>query len=271
MIGQRHGSIWFPVARAPTIPHESCVAPELCSAIVSDMTSLGLQSHGSRLRFDIGEALAAHSLVLRGGFDFTAGDAAPPGLSGAPAKSALLVGQAGAGPWPHFLRWREQQLHAIANPLDTWSRQVIGAVAEKFGVRAVSPSDRPYLPFQQWAMRAEGLKPSPLGILMHPRYGLWHAYRGALLFEHEIALPQAHEAIHLCDACADKPCLKSCPVDAYSAQGFAHETCLAHVRGTKGGPCRTGGCLDRNACPYGTEYRYPPEVQAFHMASFAGL
>ena len=24
-----------------------------------------------------------------------------------------------------------------------------------------------------------------------------------------------------------------------------------------GAPCRDGGCLDRNACPYGTEYRYP--------------
>ena len=33
-------------------------------------------------------------------------------------------------------------------------------------------------------------------------------------------------------------------------------------------PCRTGGCLDRNACPHGTKYRYPPDEQAFHMAAF---
>ena len=181
----------------------------------------------------------------------------------------MLVGQAGAAPWPHFLRWREQQPPTIANPFDSWSRQVIGAVAEAFGARAVSPSDKPYLPFQQWAMRAEGLKPSPLGILMHPLYGLWHAYRGALLFEEEIALPQQGEAIHLCDACVAKPCLKSCPVDAYSRDGFAYQACLAHVRGANGEPCRSGGCLDRNACPYGMEYRYPPDIQAFHMASFA--
>ena len=37
-------------------------------------------------------------------------------------------------------------------------------------------------------MRAEGLKPSPIGILMHPQFGLWHAYRGALLFDVEIEL-----------------------------------------------------------------------------------
>lgn len=216
-------------------------------------------------------ALSAHGLMLRGGFNFAGGEEAPSGLSGAAARSVLLVGQAGAAPWPHFLRWREGQSQTIANPLDAWSREVIGAVAETFGARAASPSDRPYLPFQQWAMRAEGLRPSPLGILMHPQYGLWHAYRGALLFEDEIALQEPRDVIHLCDTCLEKPCLKSCPVDAYSADGFAHGTCLAHVRGQNGAPCRIGGCLDRNACPHGTAYRYPPHVQAFHMAAFAGL
>lgn len=220
---------------------------------------------------EITAALAANGLILRGGFTFADNEAAPDGRSGAAVRSVLLVGQAGAAPWPPFLRWREQQPQAIANPLDSWSRQVIGDVAQAFGARAVSPSDKPYLPFQQWAMRAEGLKPSPLGILMHPRYGLWHAYRGALLFEDEIALPAVGAPLHLCDACIDKPCLKSCPVDAYSTQGFADQACLAHVRGADGAPCRGGGCLDRNACPYGGPYRYPPEVLAFHMTAFANL
>lgn len=219
----------------------------------------------------IAAALSAHGLVLRGGFNFAGAEKAPSDLSGAAAKSILLVGQAGAAPWPHFLRWVEKQSQPIDDPLDRWSREVIGAVAGKFGARAVSPSDRPYLPFQQWAMRAEGLKPSPLGILMHPKYGLWHAYRGALLFEDEIALQEPRDMIHLCDTCLEKPCLKSCPVEAYAADGFAHETCLAHVRGQNGEPCRTGGCLDRNACPYCTDYRYPAEVQAFHMAAFTRL
>ncbi|RUW66268.1 MULTISPECIES: 4Fe-4S dicluster domain-containing protein [unclassified Mesorhizobium] len=220
---------------------------------------------------DISAVLAVDGLILRGGFRFTSQDTAPAGRSGMPARSILLVGQAGAAPWPHFLRWRERQPQAIADPLDTWARGVIGSVAEKFGARAVSPSDRPYLPFQQWAMRAEGLRPSPLGILMHPRYGLWHAYRGALLFEEAIAIPAPEASIHLCDACVDKPCLKSCPVDAYAADGFTNQACLAHVRGADGAPCRSGGCLDRNACPYGSDYRYPADVQAFHMAAFAGL
>jgi epoxyqueuosine reductase QueG len=120
-------------------------------------------------------------------------------------------------------------------------------------------------------MRAEGLKSSPLGILMHPEYGLWHAYRGALLFDVELAVEPVHEPIHVCDLCVGKPCLKACPVDAYTPAGFAYDDCLTHVRGPEGKACRTAGCLDRNACPYGVAYRYPAEVQAFHMKAFAKL
>ena len=212
--------------------------------------------------------LARYGLIPRGGFRFAAGEAAPSGPSGVPARSVLLVGQAGDAPWLHFSRWRRSQPENLADPLDTWSRTVIDWVAAEFSARAVYPSDKPWLPFQQWAMRAEGLKQSPLGILMHPEYGLWHAYRGALLFDVEIPIQAPREVIHLCDLCVGKPCLKACPVGAYSEAGFAYQACLDHVRGPSGEPCRTAGCLDRNACPCGAAYRYSAEAQAFHMAAF---
>jgi hypothetical protein len=218
---------------------------------------------------EIAAALAGNGLIPRGGFNFDAQENPPPAPSGAPAKAVLLIGQAGAAAWPHFSRWLEGQPADLADPLDTWSREVIGEVAKRVGARAVGPNDKPFLPFQQWAMRAEGLRPSPLGILMHPQYGLWHAYRGALLFDHEISFPPAEPVVHLCDICVEKPCLKSCPLDAYYGDGFAYQACLSHVRGGAGKACRVSGCLDRNACPYGTAYRYPAEVQAFHMAAFA--
>lgn len=218
---------------------------------------------------EVGRALHARGLIARGGFNFGASDIAPAGPTGSPAKSVLLVGQAGAGPWAHFLAWREKHPADLADPLDTWARQVLGAVAERFDACAVSPSDRPYLPFQQWAMRAEGLKPSPLGILMHPEYGLWHAYRGALLFDVALDFPQAEKPIHLCDACIGKPCMKACPVGAHSEADFDYAGCLAHVRAATGQECMEHGCLDRNACPHGAGYRYPANVQAFHMRAFA--
>lgn len=216
----------------------------------------------------IDEALFAHGLIVRGGFNFGPDDEVPPGPSGLPARAVVVVGQAGASTWPHFQAWRERQPKDLGHPLDTWSREVIGAVAAQVGARAVSPSDRPFVPFQQWAMRAEGLKPSPLGILMHPRYGLWHAYRGALLFDTEIDIAAGGAAVHLCDACVAKPCLKSCPVGAYSGTGFDYAGCLAHVRSAAGRPCMTNGCFDRNACPHGAAYRYPAEMQMFHMDAF---
>lgn len=216
----------------------------------------------------IASMLSAHGLIPRGGFRFAPEEGAPAGLSGSAAKSVLLVGQAGAAPWPHFLRWRRSQPENLADPLDAWSRAVIDGIAAEFGARAVYPSEKPWLPFQQWAMRAEGLKPSPLGILMHPEYGLWHAWRGALLFDVEIPIQAPRAVSHLCDLCPGKPCLKACPAGAYSEAGFAYRACLGHVRGPSGGPCRTSGCLDRNACPYGAAYRYPADAQAFHMAAF---
>lgn len=215
--------------------------------------------------------LRPSGLILRGGLVFPDEEAAPVGPFGRPARSVLLVGQAGAAPWPHFLAWRAERPDIVADPLDAWSREVIGTVAGKLGARAISPNDRPYQPFQQWAMRAEGLKPSPLGILMHPEYGLWHAYRGALLLDEEIDIPPPREAIHLCRLCDGKPCLNACPVEAHSETGFRRGACLDHVRSASGPVCRGEGCLARNACPYGTRYRYPAPVQAFHMAAFAGL
>lgn len=219
----------------------------------------------------LSEDLAKNGLSLRGGFDFGPDEDAPPGPSGPPARSVILIGNAGGACWPKFRHWQKTQAADLPNPLDTWSREIIGAVAQSVGARAVSPSDRPYLPFQQWAMRAEGLRPSPLGVLMHPRFGVWHAYRGALLFDHEIEVADLAQPEHLCDSCIEKPCLSACPIGAHSLDGFAYHACVDFVRRASGGDCRDQGCLDRNACPVGTDYRYPVDMQVFFMKTFAGL
>lgn len=211
-------------------------------------------------------ALAEHGMIPRGGFVFVEDETAPPGPSGRPARSVVLIGHGGGSIWPHFSAWLAEQRELLADPLDCWSRHVLDPVAARFGARAAYPFEKPWLPFQQWAMRAEGLKPSPLGILMHPDFGLWHAYRGALLFEDEIDIEAPANPIHLCDTCVGKPCMNVCPAQAVSGEGMDIGRCHGWLRTEAGQACRAAGCLARAACPH-DRFRYSPAQTAFHMAA----
>lgn len=214
-------------------------------------------------------ALAPHGVFLRGVVNFLEDDAAPFLNDGARARSVALLGNAGSSIWPAFERWRTGRPDKGGdNPLDDWSKAVIDPVADALGATAYFPSDPPWQPFQQWAMRAEGLKASPLGILIHPEYGLWHGYRGALGFDHPLQAPAPLPDRHPCDHCPDKPCLSTCPADAVLSSGFQLTPCRTHLRteaGEKG--CMQSGCLTRNACPVGIDYRYSTEQSRFHMAA----
>jgi hypothetical protein len=104
--------------------------------------------------------LDQQGLVVRGCLNFAADTIQIPG--GRVAKSAMLIGCIGAALWPHFGRWLDGVEMRSDNPLDDWSKNVIRPIAETIGGYAVFPSDKPFYPFQQWAMQAEGLKSSLL-------------------------------------------------------------------------------------------------------------
>ncbi|HEX6657026.1 MAG TPA: hypothetical protein VF065_03020, partial [Ilumatobacter sp.] len=132
-------------------------------------------------------------------------------------------------------------------------------------------SDEPYRPFQRWAQRAEGISQSPIGILIHPEHGLWHAYRGAFLFPFALdGVPPPSGDPSPCLSCADQPCLSACPVDAFTIGGYDADACRAHVRSRAEPVCIEAGCAARLACPIGTEHRYGPDQMHFHMRAFVG-
>jgi len=210
-------------------------------------------------------ALAAHGLRPRGGFQPQPDDGLPPLPDGAAVATVLLVGHAGPQMWQCFVAQRPPG----DDPLDAWSRQAIGAVAAEFAAGAVFPFDGPpYWPFQRWAQRAEPVHPSPLGPLIHADYGLWHAYRGALLLPGRLALPRPAAQASPCESCVDKPCLSTCPVGAVAPGQYDVPACVGHVSGPDGDDCRQGGCLARRACPVGRDYVYEGPQAAFHMAAF---
>jgi hypothetical protein len=217
----------------------------------------------------IAAALEPYGMVPRGGFVFDEESAAAPSRdNGSTPQSVVLIGHFGSSIWPYFIHWWQNHPNE-PDPLDTWSKEALTDVAMKLGAIAVFPSDKPYLPFQQWAMRAEGLRASPLGLLIHPEHGLWQAFRGALLFERPIEFPYRDAPLHPCDGCLKKPCLSTCPVDAFDGTAFAVDRCRGYLATEEGGTCRHGGCLARLACPIGRNHVYVPDQQRFHMAAFA--
>ena len=212
-------------------------------------------------------AASRHGLLVRGGFRPTAEDGVPVLPDGRNVGTLVLLGNAGPAMWRAFRA--DPGLSRPGNPLDAWTRRVVEDIARGAGAQPLFPfGGPPYLPFQRWAMRAESVHPSPLGILIHPDYGLWHAYRAALAFAETIDLPNRDERPSPCQTCDARPCLSACPVGAFDGASYAVRTCAAHLDSEAGDTCLTGGCRARDACPVGATWRYDSEQVRFHMAAF---
>ena len=214
----------------------------------------------------IGDRLAENGLIVRGAFHCEAADDVP-GCDG-PGGSATLVMAGNAGPamWRAFAAAGP---HESNDPMNAWSAQILTRIAADTGARALFPfNGPPFLPFMRWAHKAEGLRPSPIHILMHPQFGLWHAYRGALVYDRALDLDLPQAFAHPCETCADKPCLSACPVDAFDGTRRDLAVCVDHIGSAAGAECMSGGCRARVACPVGADYRYEPDQMRFHMAAF---
>jgi hypothetical protein len=212
--------------------------------------------------------LTAHGLHLRGGFHPEPDDGVPALPTGAAVATLVLIGNVGSGLWPVFSRSPEAK-DGAPHPLNRWTGRVLTGIAAEVDATPLFPFGAPpYLPFQRWAMRAEPVAPSPLGILIHPDHGLWHAYRGALAFAERLPLLPRIDRPHPCDSCADRPCLSACPVDAFTGRGYDVPTCIGYIDGPAGSECMGGGCLARRACPVGGQHRHDPAQAAFHMRAF---
>jgi hypothetical protein len=217
---------------------------------------------------DLLATAAAEGLMTRGYFHPAPDDGVPPMSDGAAAGTLVLLGHAGGSMWPCFSASPEAR-DGATDPLDRWSRRIVDALARRFDAVALYPfGGPPYLPFQRWAMRAGSVSRSPLGILIHPEYGLWHGYRAALAVAARWPLPPADRRPSPCESCTGRPCLHACPVDAFTDRGYAVADCRAHLDRAEGQPCRDGGCLARGACPVGREYSYGPGQMRFHMGAF---
>ena len=221
-------------------------------------------------------------LVSRGGFKVKNGDGVPD-IEDKKAKYLLLFGNAGSSIWENFSLSSEYQASKYQDekedPLDRWSERIGKQMAREFSGLALFPFGKPLHPFLQWAKRSESLNSSKLGMIIHPQYGLWHAYRFAIAFPVDIAgsvdiVEPAHVHAHaliendICARCEDQPCLKTCPVDAFSEGNYAVKDCYKFLAKKGQESCMKGGCQARLACPEGVNFRYKADHGKFHMDAF---
>ena len=187
-------------------------------------------------------------------------DRVPPG-----ARFVILIGNAG----PDMFRRFAQERAPATGAMDDWTRDVVSTLATELDAEALYPFDvNPPWPFLSWARRGGAGHVSPLGLNIHPIYGLWHAYRAALLFPVEFDIPVQSPGPHPCEPCAAKPCLSACPVNAFDGTSYDVPACASHIATPAGSTCMMHGCLARHACPVGQSHAYAPAQAAFHMRAF---
>lgn len=206
------------------------------------------------------ETLAAHHLTVLGGFHPNDADGTPPGT-----QTLLLLGPAEPGFWPHLTaqpEWQDGQ----ADPVDRWSRRVIGRIACDLGAKALFPfGGPPYHPFYRWALRTGRVWDSPVRLLVSADQGLMVSFRGALALKDRIGIPVP--VAKPCDDCA-KPCLSACPAEVLGEKGYDVPGCRSFLDTSEGAACLGGGCLVRRACPVSQGYARLPEQSAYHMRRF---
>lgn len=233
--------------------------PDDGPAIGCGRSSLGGTKADVLTRID--NAVGEFGFILRGGFGPNSGDGVPETLGGAKTRTLVLIGSVGDRMWHRFSSERRDE----PDPLDRWTERTLEEIAGRYGAGVVFPFQRPFLPFQRWLKRGDPSHASPLRLLIHPEYGLWHVLRAAFLFAEPLDLPKEPKAAPPCKGCADTPCMTGCPVDAFSARGLDIDRCAGHLASAAGADCMAHGCLARRACPMGASYRHIPDQAAFHM------
>ena len=209
---------------------------------------------------EIAELLKAQGLYGLGEFDCD-------------GQTAELVGNVGSGLWAAFSTSNEFS-DDLPDPLNRWTINVVERAVQQGGAGLVREVRYPFgdrvWPFQAYARQAMGISQSPIGLLIHRKYGLWTAFRAVIVFNRPFAGCNPPEHVSPCDSCFEKPCLNTCPIEAFTSDGYDYPSCKQHVASERGQDCYFNGCRARLACPVGREHHYLPEHQAFHMRAFVG-
>lgn len=246
---------WNPIPSAAFFASHPCRAPYDRPIMPPDPEP---QDVYHRLHRDAG----AVNLAVLGGFHPAPDEAhLPPGCA-----TLVVLGPAEPGFWPAVTAAPEFR-DGRGDPLDRWSRRVVGALAAAWDATALFPFDGPpWLPFPTWTKRCGRAWDSPVSLLVHADAGLMASVRGALALRQRISVPAS--ARRPCDDCRDRLCVVACPVGALTTAGYDIALCRRHLDSPAGAGCRSEGCGTRRACPISRAYPRLPAQSAFHMQAF---
>lgn len=182
-------------------------------------------------------------------------------------RSLICVASPGRGMWEAM---RDVELDS-ENPIDVFTAGII----DEFISKHLGDSDTVKLfPSKDFRFGVQRLgewlgwvHPSPIGIGISQKYGLWKAYRSVLLTTLELSETPREYHPSPCDSCETKPCIGVCPAAAvkesvHRMDSFDVKSC-AEFRLEENSNCEVQ-CLSRLACPVGREYRYTREQLNHH-------
>ena len=176
----------------------------------------------------------------------------------------ILLGNGGSRFWESMQHHRTRSLQDD-NPVDNFFiRSVENAFDADPDYRIIYPGNH-LLPLQGLGKLAGWHNDSPLGLGIHPVFGLWFAYRGIILSNTDF-IPAADDFDTQfespCAACQNKPCINACPAAAVTRSGLKIKPC-SNYRLESDSRCQSR-CISRLVCPIGRDYRYLEEQMTYH-------
>ena len=180
----------------------------------------------------------------------------------APWRQLLLIGNGGPAFWQHSRGFAAGTGH----PLDEFALDVVqrfladAAPGVRYRVLYPGPA---LVPLQALGALAGWHHPSPMMVGINDYWGMWYAYRVALVADTDFTPSARVNSASPCATCVEKPCLSACPASALGEQdGLRLERCLDH-RTAPASSC-AATCLARLACPVAPQHRYADDQIDYH-------
>ena len=177
------------------------------------------------------------------------------------SKGMMILGNGGPTFWDFFKEGSKGQ------SIDDFVKDYIESSLIEVGFKAddfhqAYPSGDSTPPLLEISRNFNLSRPSQLGLDLSSTYGPWFGIRALFFFKRALPLISPKPFESPCHQCLLRPCLKSCPGDAFKNEKFSISDCV-DFRLKKGSTCEEK-CDARLACPVGKEYQYSKEQMTYH-------